>query len=53
MKQLSELSVVELKAMAYDQMAFIEKAQANFKAINEQLVIKLKQESEKALEKKK
>lgn len=52
MKQLSELSVVELKAMAYDQMAFIEKAQANFKAINEQLVLKLKEEA-KAPEKKK
>ncbi len=37
MKQITEYSEIELKAMAYDQMATIERAQANFKIINEEL----------------
>ena len=36
-KQLSDLTTVELKALAYDQMAQIEFAQNNLRAINQEL----------------
>jgi hypothetical protein len=36
-KQVSDLTVTELKAVAYDQMAQIELAQTNLRAINEEL----------------
>lgn len=37
MKQLSEFSITELKAMSYDQLVAIERAQINLKTINEEL----------------
>lgn len=36
-KQLSDLTVVELKALAYDQMAQLELAQNNLRVINQEL----------------
>lgn len=36
-KQLSELNIIELKAIAYDQLAQIEMAQSNLRAINQEL----------------
>jgi hypothetical protein len=36
-KQLSDLTVVELKAIAYDQMAQIELAQNNLRVVNQEL----------------
>ncbi len=37
MKTLSELTEIELKAAAYDNLAQMEQAQANLKVINEEL----------------
>jgi hypothetical protein len=36
-KQLSDLTVVELKALAYDQMAQLELCQNNLRVINQEL----------------
>lgn len=36
-KQLSDFTVVELKALAYDQMAQLELAQNNLRVINQEL----------------
>jgi hypothetical protein len=36
-RQITDLTVTELKAVAYDQMAQIELAQNNLRAINEEL----------------
>lgn len=44
---MKELTTTELKAMAYDQIATIEKAQANLKAINEEL---LKRQNEQTIQ---
>ena len=40
-KKISDLTVVELKSIAYDQMAQIENAQNNLKAINQELSARL------------
>jgi len=37
-KKLSEYSIIELKAMAYDQLAQIEFCQNTLKVINEELI---------------
>lgn len=44
---MKEYTTLELKALAYDQIANIEKAQANLKAINEEL---LKREHEQTIQ---
>lgn len=36
-RQLSDLTVVELKALAYDQMAQLEMAQNNLRVLNQEL----------------
>ncbi len=36
-KQLSDFSITELKAIAYDQMALIEQCQTNLRSINQEL----------------
>lgn len=37
MKQLHEYSITELKAIAYDQITFIERAQQIIKAVNDEM----------------
>lgn len=36
-KKLSDLTVVELKSLAYDQLAIIENTQANLRALNQEI----------------
>ena len=43
-KKVEELSVVELKSVAYDQLAQIELAQNNLRAINQELAKRLQAE---------
>lgn len=38
MKKLNEMSVVELKSYAYDLLAIIERAQADFKIVNDEIL---------------
>jgi hypothetical protein len=40
-RQISELSVVELKALAYDQMAQLQQCQNNINVINQELAKRL------------
>jgi hypothetical protein len=42
-KPVSSLSTIELKALAYDQLVQIELAQNNLKTINQELVVRSKQ----------
>lgn len=44
-RQISDLTTVELKAIAYDQMAQIELAQNNLRAINQELSKRVQQTS--------
>jgi len=44
-RQLSEFQTVELKALAYDQLAQIEVAQNNLRAINQELSRRLQSSS--------
>ena len=43
MKTIKDFTVVELKSMAYDALATIEQAQANIKAINQELAERAKE----------
>ena len=36
-KNIKDLSVVELKALAYDQLALLERAQRNIQTINQEI----------------
>jgi len=43
-KKLDEMSVVELKAAAYDTLAMIQKLQQDLQVINNQVAVKSKEE---------
>lgn len=45
MKKLTEYSIVELKALVYDQIAIVEKAQSLIKIVNEEIMKRSKVES--------
>ena len=44
MKNISELSIIELKAMAYDHLASIEASQRSIQLINAELLKRTKKE---------
>ena len=43
-KTIKDFTIIELKSMAYDALATIEQAQANIKAINQELAERAKAE---------
>lgn len=47
---LGELSIIELKALAYDQIVQLELHQNNLKAVNQELENRLKLENDKQKE---
>lgn len=45
MARLEDMTVIELKALAYDQAAQLEQAQRNLKVINQEIANKLKEKN--------
>ena len=50
MKTIKDLTEIELKALAYDALAMIERGQNNLKAINAELELREKTKNEKTKE---
>jgi hypothetical protein len=42
-KKLSDLNVVELKSLAYDELNRIEQSQANLRILNEEIYLRIQQ----------